>query len=222
MEPGREGGMWLGVSLKPPTIKFGALLNVTGAEKRTATSGRGPLVYNYLKTEEKATQYIQNLEPSKYSAFNLFMLEITKDKSLCYHYSNSPEATLEYPGRQILAFGNSTPESPFTKVKNGRQKFEEIIRNSLDKVSLVEGLVHLLKCEDSHLPDAEMEKRAPFGIDFLSSIYVKMLKGGYGTRTHSVVLVDEEFNVEFIEHTMRQPIDPQNPQWDVTVIKGKL
>jgi hypothetical protein len=54
MEPGREGGMWLGVSVKPPAIKFGALLNVTGEEKRQATSGRGPLVHDYLKTDETA------------------------------------------------------------------------------------------------------------------------------------------------------------------------
>jgi uncharacterized protein with NRDE domain len=222
MEPGREGGMWLGVSVKPPAIKFAALLNVTGEEKRQATSGRGPLVHDYLKTDETALDYVRNLPTETYSAFNLFMMEVTKDKSSGYHHSNSPQATKQYHGAQVLAFGNSTPDAPFTKVKAGREKFKEIIARAPDRDGLVAGLINLLKCGDLHLPDPELERRAPRGVGFLSAIFVNMRNGGYGTRTHSVVLVDDECNVEFVEHTMRAPIDPENPEWDVTVVKSRL
>ncbi|EFA05078.1 transport and Golgi organization protein 2 [Tribolium castaneum] len=222
MEPGREGGMWLGVSLKPQMIKFGALLNVTGAPKREAQAGRGPLVYNYLAGGEPAPEYITKLVPEQYSAFNLFMVEVSNEIT-CYHHSNSPEDTLTYTGRQVLAFGNSTPQSPFTKVKKGGQKFEEIITNyGGSRARLVQELINLLKCEELHLPDPELEARAPFGVGFLSSIYVRMEEGGYGTRTHSVILVDDGGNVEFVEHTMKEPINPKEPQWDVTTIKAKF
>ncbi|RZC42444.1 NRDE domain containing protein [Asbolus verrucosus] len=223
MEPGREGGMWLGLSIRPPAIKFGALLNVTGEEKRAATSGRGPLVYNYLKSAESAPQYLGGLKSrNSYSAFNLFALEVTPDESHGYHHSNSPEATLEYHGRQILAFGNSTPDAPFTKVRKGRDRFERIVGEARDKTDLIERLLQLLKWEESHLPDPELARRAPAGADFLSSVYVKMEKAGYGTRTHSIVLVDAACNVEFVEHTMKEPIDGTNPQWEVTVLKASL
>ena len=221
MEPGREGGMWLGLSLKPPVIKFATLLNVTG-EKKPATLGRGPLVFDYLKTDQTAAEYANNLQGGKYSAFNLVMMEVTKDESCTYHHSNSPQATYDYVGRQVLAFGNSTPDAPFTKVTNGKAKFEKIINESTGRDELVDKLVGLLKCEDLHLPDPELQRRAPGGINFLSSIYVNMKDGGYGTRTHSVVLVDDKCNVEFIEHTMREPIDSTDPKWDVTTIKSQL
>ncbi|XP_044260425.1 transport and Golgi organization protein 2 [Tribolium madens] len=222
MEPGREGGMWLGLSLKPQMVKFAALLNVTGAPKREAQAGRGPLVYNYLESEQTATEYIAKLAPEQLSAFNLFMLEISNDV-ICYHHSNSPEDTLTYTGRQFLAFGNSTPQSPFTKVKIGGEKFQEIVtKHGGNRPQLVHELIQLLKCRDLHLPDPELQTRAPFGVDFLSAIYVRMEQGGYGTRTHSVILVDDENNIEFVEHTMKEPINPQEPQWDVTTIRAKF
>ncbi len=41
-------------------------------------------------------------------------------------------------------------------------------------------------------------------------------------RTHSLILVDTEQNVEFVEQTMRMPVDMDNPQWDTTTIAFKL
>lgn len=32
-------------------------------------------------------------------------------------------------------------------------------------------------------------------------------------RTHSIVLVDEQWNVDFIENTMEEPVDIEQPKW---------
>lgn len=64
-----------------------------------------------------------------------------------------------------------------------------------------------------HLPDEELEKRDEIVREFLSSIFVKIVEGGYGTRAHSVILVDYDWNVEYMEIAMEQPIDPRNPTW---------
>lgn len=85
-----------------------------------------------------------------------------------------------YEGKQTLGFGNSNPQVPFTKVKKGVERFESIIANG--KVGLVEKLLDLLKWEEQHLPDPELERRAPQAYKQLSSVFVKIEQAGYGTR----------------------------------------
>lgn len=68
------------------------------------------------------------------------------------------------------------------KVTGGRQKFEEIVKQSKDRDSLVENLMAMLSCRDKYWPDAELKRRAPKWGESLSSICVKMQEAGYGTR----------------------------------------
>jgi len=72
--PGREGGTWFGVSSK--FAKIGALLNIYepyDCNKRP----RGPLVPDYLHTEQDAAAYIETVaqQQEEYNAFNLVLLE---------------------------------------------------------------------------------------------------------------------------------------------------
>jgi len=52
-----------------------------------------------------------------------------------------------------------------------------------------------------HLPDPELEKRSPMNYKELSSIFISVGKE-YGTRTHSVLLIDGSNRVTFIEETL--------------------
>lgn len=239
MEPGREGGMWLGLSLKEAKIKFGCLLNVKGGTtNKPANAGRGPLVRDYLECKQTALDYLKNIQAYQYSPHNLFMLEISKSDSFAYHSSNCPEETFEYPGRQVLVFGNSCPGAPLSKVTNGKVLFEKIIQEQNSKEKLVEQLLGLLKCEKKWLPDKELQWRDPEHYEMLSAIYVH-IGNKFGTRllfytplmfllyfdffrTHSVILIDEAGNIEFIEHTMKEPINSEHPQWEVNVIQAVL
>lgn len=80
MEKGREGGMWLGVSLNKSNsskFKFGALLNLTGEERKHGVIGRGPIVADYLKTEITAKDYLENLRNGEqHNAFNFVAVEL--------------------------------------------------------------------------------------------------------------------------------------------------
>lgn len=49
------------------------------------------------------------------------------------------------------------------------------------------------------LPDPELQKRSLANYEELSSIFVSV--GTYGTRTHSVLLVDASNQVTFVEET---------------------
>lgn len=45
----------------------------------------------------------------------------------------------------MLAFGNSPPQIPLEKVKDGRQKFEKILHQDQTKEELVDNLMELLQ-----------------------------------------------------------------------------
>lgn len=103
-------------------------------------------------------------------------------KAKIHHHSNLQEDLFVYEGKQTLGFGNSNPKVPYKKVVNGVKRFESIINESKSQEGLVGELLQLLKWEEQHLPDAELERRAPQAFKGLSSIFVKIIEAGYGTR----------------------------------------
>lgn len=157
MEPGREGGTWLGLSsglLKnEPIIRIGALLNVTGEPHRSGAAGRGSIVSDYLKDVHLPTEdYISKLKNNHeiYNSFNFVAIEINKCNHKTYHYSNVSNETIEYENESALGFGNSLPDKPLTKVTEGQKLFHEIVQKyaQISKTErLITELIQLLKCE---------------------------------------------------------------------------
>lgn len=83
MEPGREGGMWLGVSIKEKSGKgkkfcFAAILNLTGDHSQNV-SGRGKIVKDYLKTSQDFSEYVNVLEQDIFSGYNFVAAELRYD-----------------------------------------------------------------------------------------------------------------------------------------------
>jgi uncharacterized protein with NRDE domain len=74
-QPGREGGTWLGMSVK--NRKIGALLNIHQPVLSLDKKPRGRLVVDYLVTDGDAQTYLNeiNQERQLYSPFNLILLE---------------------------------------------------------------------------------------------------------------------------------------------------
>lgn len=65
MEPGREGGMWLGLSTKQIEsnikLRIGVLLNIAGRKTDEASKDRGSIVRNYLTGNYDAQTYIDKI-----------------------------------------------------------------------------------------------------------------------------------------------------------------
>lgn len=223
MYDGREGGMWLGLSLKnKKQLTIAALLNVTGEDQQTNVKSRGFIVADYLKSNETTTEYFNNLiSKGKYNAFNLVTVEMNDNKISTNFCSNTPIHTCQFFGEQTVSFGNSPVNRPLTKVRNGRDIFSEIVSGSKTKDALVEDLMKLLRRKGENLPDPELQRRAPQSYVDLSSIFVEIEKI-YGTRTHTVILVDYDWNVEFYERTMEPTVKEMNPLWKYTQINAKL
>lgn len=74
----------------------------------------------------------------------------------------------------------------------------------------------ILKDQRKHFPDAELTARRNETAEIFSSIHVEMPEG-YGTRTRTIILVDEAGNVDYIEETMTS-LDPHG-EWIRTHLK---
>lgn len=217
MEKGREGGTWL--ALAPSRSKLAVLLNLSGNPKQNA-KGRGNIVADYVKSTISVDEYIKTLEPyaAEFNDFSMVTAQFGRDISKVQNYSNVTNKLQNFD-ENYLGFGNSLPDNPLQKVVAGKKKFEDVCKryNKIDcKDRLVDDLMKLLKWDQRHLPDEELKRRCPYTYENLSSVYVNIPEGRYGTRTHTIILVTKSGNVEFYESTMESPIDPQNPKWKNT------
>ena len=59
-----------------------------------------------------------------------------------------------------------------------------------------------------HWPDEELKRRAPIYGEHLSSIHVKIPEAGYGTRTHTIILIDSTNKMDYYEETLLTPVIP--------------
>lgn len=92
----------------------------------------------------------------------------------------------------------------FLKSKKRYAKLQNKISIYLNKTSnLYETLAHIQYFQIVHyrcLPDSELQKKNPKEYKDLSSIFVS--GKDYGTRTHSILLVDGSNRITFVEETL--------------------
>ncbi|KAJ8676402.1 hypothetical protein QAD02_012189 [Eretmocerus hayati] len=206
MEPGREGGTWLALNYE--SGRAGVLLNLNGTPRSLVGKGRGFLVKDYITSEDSSMKHAEKLhkvnqETQCYNPHNLVMIDLrTSDVLYLSSISN-------YPGpkvldKRIMGFGNSGIEHPYQKVINGEREFEKIVINASTshQESLIENLIEFLRKEKRYLPDDELKKRSPEAFEELSAIFVEHKTSKYGTRTHSIILVDDSNQLTFVEQTL--------------------
>ncbi|XP_059611601.1 transport and Golgi organization protein 2 [Phlebotomus argentipes] len=221
MEPGREGGTWLALGSKNGVTKIGALLNITGEKRNPNALGRGPIVSNYVSGNLSNRKYSEQLveQHEIYNSFNLVSIEFDDSSASILHTSNAPPGIEEFPGGEILGFGNSPHTIPLRKVLHGKEKFRQVVK-SAGRENLVRELMEFLKDDEKHWPDAELSRRAPNWAEKLSSVCVKMPAEGYGSRTRTVILIDAQNRMDFHEETM-VGTDPDG-EWKHTHIQQQL
>jgi uncharacterized protein with NRDE domain len=213
-------GTWLAIGKKREdnTIRIGNLLNVPGEivkGRKEDLKGRGPIAIEFIQTNDDIESHNKKLCDvcTEYNSFNFLSVEISSDiKS--YFVSNATQNYIELP-KKFSGFSNSPVESPLQKVIVGTKKFEAIIKNHKnDKEKMIDALVGLLKSEEKHYPDEELLRRRGYDAEDFSSIHVRHNQL-YGTRTRTIILIDESNNVEYIEDTMINQ-DPANSVWKMT------
>ncbi|CAH2052392.1 unnamed protein product, partial [Iphiclides podalirius] len=217
LQSGCEGGTWLAVSISMK--KVGLLLNLPSTPKNDSKS-RGKVVENFINSHLQTNEFIESMKEyfQKCNEFVLVAVEFGDSIPVVQTYNNAINELKQWQA-EYLGFSNSLPENPLTKVKVGKCKLQEIcskFNKIIDKEKLIDELVAMLKSEERNLPDQQLEERKPLNYKELSSIFVKIPKGGYGTRAHTILLVTKTGKVDLIEISMKTPIDPFNPFWERT------
>ncbi|EDS43617.1 conserved hypothetical protein [Culex quinquefasciatus] len=228
MEPGREGGTWLAIGSDIPAgiIRVGALLNVTGENKPNVTSGRGPIVADYVSGTTSNEDYSRRLlAADSYGAFNFVSVELDRTKASVLHASNAPtgitrcELTARWDSataRWTFRWRRFDTVAAVGDIVDKQLK----VTTDCDRDALVEELFGLLKSKEKYFPDKELSRRAPAQAEKLASINVRFPEAGYGSRTRTVILVDHQNRMEFVEETMVST-DPEG-EWKRTHIQRQF
>lgn len=173
--------------------RFAALTNFREFPNRHEHAPtRGALVVDFLKGDMSAEAYLQHLEEDgqQYNGFNLIFGDT---KQLWYYGNRSAENKKIESG--IHGLSNAVLNTPWPKVELGKQELTDYLQaEELNAAALFSLLEHSTPFADDQLPQTgvpiEWERR-------LSSICIQ--GGDYGSKVSTVMLVDYEGNVQYIE-----------------------
>ncbi|WP_164669721.1 NRDE family protein [Virgibacillus doumboii] len=189
----KQMGTWLGITKHG---RFAALTNFRDPEKTTPEQlSRGSIVKQYLAEDISSEDFLQSLKRNKenYAGFNV----IFGNPDELFHYNNIlNEAQKIHQGTHGLS--NHTLNTPWPKVKKGKKNLREYVmsRKEVHPDRLFEIVSDAEEANDEELPQTGV------GLEFerkLSPLFIKTPE--YGTRSSTVLLVDNNDNVTFIERT---------------------
>ena len=187
----RAGGTWLGLTKNG---RFGVLTNYRDpASIRENAPSRGTLIREYLRGNDPPLPYLERLalEGHRYNGFNLV---IGDHERLCY-YSNRLDRPRELK-HGIYGLSNHLLDTPWPKVTRAKDLFTQLV--SKPELPDCELLFRILDdrtpAKDDCLPDTGI---GPEWERLLSPIFIA--SPGYGTRSSTVLLINHEDRVTFVE-----------------------
>lgn len=206
----RAGGTWLGIT------KSGRIAAVTNyrdpASMKEGAPSRGKLVSDFLLGQKEPIKYLHSLdrEAGKYNGFSL----IIGGKGRLYWYSNRGQG-VQSLGPGIYGLSNHLLDTPWPKVDRGKDALTSLL-SGLGAPSLEE-LFYILAdrtlAPDSSLPHTGVELEWE---RILSPIFI--VSPTYGTRSSTVLLVDRNDRVSFVEKTFNSDLNhPQSARYEFRI-----
>ncbi len=190
-----HGGTWLGVT---KTGRFAAVTNYRDPTASAGIKSRGDLTTDFLKGDETAEDYMLQVEDRKndYSGFNLLVGDFADGKDELFYFSNRGwEPKVLSPG--IYGLSNALLDARWPKVSKAKTELaKSFLGEDLSSTELIEILSDQSVSDDENLPDTGIgieRERA------LSSAFIKTQ--GYGTRSSSILTIDQSGTVRFKEET---------------------
>jgi len=195
----RAGGTWFGITRKG---RIGAITNYRDpASVKSGAPSRGKLITDFLMGENNPETYLSNvaLRATDYSGFNI----VVGIKDRLYWYSNRGCGIRRLtPG--IHGLSNHLLDTPWPKVIRSKALLQNILFHHplLSPEPLLAMLHDPTPAADDSLPDTGV------GIErerILSPIFIA--SPDYGTRSSTIVLLDREDRVFFLERSHGPGLD---------------
>lgn len=188
----QAGGTWMGITKQG---RFAAITNFRDLKNhRHDAPTRGNLTLDFLVTDISPLNYYNSLKETlnQFNGFNLILGTFDE----LFYFSNKTDG-LKKLESGVHGISNAVLDTPWPKVEKSKRNIKHLIEqgdihpwevlNLLDDTSLA---------KDEELPDTgvglELER-------MLSPIFIKSEK--YGTRSSTIVTVDIDNNVRFVEKT---------------------
>lgn len=186
-----QGGTWLGITRNG---RWGAITNYREVGANQFSNSRGHLIRDFLVGEDAADEFIDKIQrrSGRYAGFNL----IVGDPKNVFYFSNrggDPQVCNE----GVYGLSNHLLDSPWPKLTSGKDRLIDLLAQDgdLDTQNLFSllGNQHMTM---TGLPDTgvgeDLER-------LLSPAFINCRD--YGTRSSTVILVDRERRVRFIERS---------------------
>lgn len=187
-----KGGTWLGLATSG---RFAAVTNYRdGPAARDAPRSRGELTASFLRGSDGLRAYLEKVEPAagQFRGFSLLVGDLARLFSL----SNRGSGIAELPPG-VHGLSNHLPNTPWPKVARGRQRVSALL--NAGEAELTTGLFEILS-DHTVAPDAELPDTG-VGLQRERELSPAFVAGDrYGTRASTVLLVNRNSEVVFIEH----------------------
>lgn len=192
-----KNGTWLGIT---KDFRFSAITNAKKDEDdQPYQTSRGDLVRDFLGQNIEPEDYIQNIhrQHEQYDGFNLLVGSLQE----LYYYNNITN-DMQRLTKGIHAVSNHLLNTPWPKIIKGKKRLGEYLSriSTIDPNELFQILADTEVAPDNNLPinrglSIEMERQ-------LSPLFIQTPH--YGTKCSTVIFVDVQNNVTFIERTFDQ------------------
>jgi uncharacterized protein with NRDE domain len=208
----KEGGTWLGLTR---TGRIAAITNYRDprSERKDAPS-RGGLVRGFLAGSMPVEEYLAFLK-SEGTSFNGFNLIFGDMKQLCWFSNRGGEPQFLQPG--IHGLSNHLLDTPWPKVRRGKEDLERIVAEgkNIEPDALFAILANRSIPPDNLLPDTGV------GIELERLLSPRFISApAYGTRSSTIILIDREGEVTFIERSFNGlPEKPKSSEWSFRIVE---
>jgi uncharacterized protein with NRDE domain len=158
---------------------------------KSGKKSRGEVTRVYLAGDYRASQYLQQLVPhdQDYAGFNLLLGD---SEGLWFYSNRNSEIERIAPG--VYGVSNGGFDEPWPKLSSGKAELSALLGDDIDPLQLQEILTDHRIADDHELPDTGV----PLDIErMLSSRFIR--SPGYGTRACSVLIMDNNGNIDFRE-----------------------
>ncbi len=205
----QAGGTWMGITKKG---RYAAITNFRDPNSMIPKSvSRGTIVTDYLNGVESPKNFLENLMETaqKYNGFNL-LVGNTNELYFFSNRTNDPEKLIP----NIYGLSNHLLDTPWSKVVKSKQAFASAIEHKEVKI---EKLFSLLS-DTSVPPDDELPETG-VGIEIeriAAPVFIE--SPTYGTRASTVLLIDKNNNVTFIEKSL----DTDKKEWNKSEFNFKI
>jgi uncharacterized protein with NRDE domain len=193
------GGSWMGITR---TGRFAALTNVRDREPKPDAPSRGALVADFLRGDDSAAVYARDdaARGAAYSGFDLLL----GDHDALWFVSNHGARPRELPPG-VHAVGNGPFGPGDAKARRAAERLRELLAD--ERATEADELFALLAdrtpAADAELPDTGMGREVDRAVSAPLVVTPK-----YGTRSSTVLTLDDDGCVDFVERSFGRPGEP--------------